>query len=146
MSRARIRRRSTRGTASVELAILVPGLVMLLGLMMAGGRVWMARTSVNEAAFSAARSASLQRSAGAAATSAAAAGHRALQTGGLGCVGRTVQVDLAAFAVPVGQPATISSTVTCTVTFSDLLLPGMPGSLQLTGHGSSALDTYRERS
>lgn len=146
MSRAGIRRRSTRGTASVELAILVPGLVMLLGLMIAGGRVWMARTAVTEAAFSAARSASLQRSAGQASQAGTAAGHRALQTGGFGCVGRTVQVDVGAFGVPVGQPATIRSTVNCTVTFSDLLLPGMPGSLQLTGHGASALDTYRERS
>ena len=146
MNRARVRRRSSRGTASVELAVLVPGLVMLLGLMMAGGRVWMARTAVTEAAFAAARSASLQRSAGAAHAVAVAAGQRALQSEGFGCAGRSVHVDVSAFSVPVGQPATIRSTVTCTVTFSDLLLPGMPGSLQLSGHGSSALDTYRERS
>ena len=29
--------------------------------------------------------------------------------------------------------------------FSDVFLPGWPGSIQLAGHGSAALDTYRSR-
>jgi hypothetical protein len=31
------------------------------------------------------------------------------------------------------------------VDFSDIVLPGWPGSIQLTGQGSAALDTYRSR-
>jgi hypothetical protein len=31
------------------------------------------------------------------------------------------------------------------VTFSDVVLPGMPGSISVTASGSSALDTYRSR-
>jgi hypothetical protein len=45
----------------------------------------------------------------------------------------------------VGTPSTVTSTVSCTVDFSDVFLPGWPGSMQLTGHGSAALDTYRSR-
>jgi hypothetical protein len=33
----------------------------------------------------------------------------------------------------------------CMVDFSDVFLPGLPGSVQLTGRGSAALDTYRGR-
>jgi hypothetical protein len=35
--------------------------------------------------------------------------------------------------------------VFCLVDFSDVFLPGWPGSMEITGHGSTALDTYRAR-
>jgi hypothetical protein len=35
--------------------------------------------------------------------------------------------------------------VQCTVRFEDVLLPGLPGSIELTGDGAAALDTYRSR-
>ncbi len=47
-----------RGAAAVELALLVPALLLVLGLLVAGGRLWFARTTVNEAAQTAARAAS----------------------------------------------------------------------------------------
>jgi hypothetical protein len=33
----------------------------------------------------------------------------------------------------------------CIVDFSDVFLPGWPGSIELTGRASAALDTYRSR-
>jgi hypothetical protein len=33
----------------------------------------------------------------------------------------------------------------CVVDFSDVLLPGWPGSFEVIGRGSAALDTYRSR-
>ena len=125
--------------------MLVPALVILLGLMVGGGRLWFARTTVNEAAQSAARSASLARSAGQAAKDGDSAAGLSLQTLGLECTSRSVTVDTGAFAVAVGTPATITSTVVCAVPFTDLLLPGMPGSITLKGSAASALDTYRSR-
>ena len=56
--------RDQRGAASVELVILVPVLVLMLGLLVAGGRLWFARATVVEASQSAARAASLARSSG----------------------------------------------------------------------------------
>ncbi|MCW2811628.1 MAG: hypothetical protein JWP61_2086 [Friedmanniella sp.] len=137
--------RGERGSATVELALLVPGLVLMLGLTLAGGRVWFARTTVNEAAQSAARAASLARSVGEAVPAGRQAGLQSLATEGLECRATAVSVDAAAFAVPVGQPATVRSAVTCDLSFADLLLPGAPGAIRLVGRGASALDTYRAR-
>ena len=42
--------KNQRGAAAVELALLVPALLLILGLLVSGGRLWFARTTVNEAA------------------------------------------------------------------------------------------------
>jgi Flp pilus assembly protein TadG len=134
-----------RGAATVELTLLVPALLLVVGLLVAGGRLWFARTTVNEAAQTAARAASIARSASAAVTAAREAGSQSLVTAGLRCRSTSVSINSAAFHVPAGTPSTIDSTVICTVDFSDIVLPGWPGSVQLTGRGSAALDTYRSR-
>ena len=135
-----------RGAASVELVVIVPALVLMLGLLIAGGRLWFARATVVEAAQSAARAASLERSAGSAHRAGASAGARVLATDGLRCAGDSISVDTSAFGVPVGTPATVRAAVTCQVPFSDLAIPGMPGSVTVRSSGSAALDTYRARS
>lgn len=134
-----------RGSAAVELTLAVPALMIILALLVAGGRLWFARSSVADAAYSAARSGSLARTAGEARSDAESAADRSLDTAGLRCASRTVSVGTAGFAVPVGTPATIDATVTCVVPFADLTLPGMPGSIVLLAEGTSALDTYRGR-
>ena len=133
------------GSATVEITMLIPALLLTLGLLIVGGRVWFARTTVNEAAHSAARAASLARSASEAAAAGRSAGAQSLATGGLRCASTAVEVNTAAFAVPVGTPATVNSTVRCRVGFGDLLLPGLPGSIDLEAAGASAVDTYRSR-
>jgi Flp pilus assembly protein TadG len=134
-----------RGSASVELTVMVPALVLMLGLIVAGGRVWFARTTVNEAAHSAARAASLAGSAAEAATAGRSAGEQSLSTGGLRCTATNVTVNVSAFGNPVGTPGTITAAARCHVAFADLLLSGLPGSIELTANGASALDTYRSR-
>ncbi|HEX6760223.1 MAG TPA: TadE/TadG family type IV pilus assembly protein [Propionibacteriaceae bacterium] len=134
-----------RGAAAVELTLLVPTLLLILGLLVAGGRLWFARTTVNEAALSAARAASLARSAAAATAEGRDAGSRSLATAGLRCRSTSVSISTAAFAIPAGTPSTVTSTILCMVDFSDVFLPGWPGSVELTGRGSAALDTYRSR-
>ena len=134
-----------RGAAAVELTLFVPALLLILGLLVAGGRLWFARTTVNEAAQTAARAASLTRSAATATVAGRDAGSQSLTTAGLRCRSTSVSINTAAFAVPVGTPSTVTSTILCVVDFSDVFLPGWPGSIPLTGHGSAALDTYRSR-
>jgi Flp pilus assembly protein TadG len=134
-----------RGAAAVELTLFVPALLLILVLLVAGGRLWFARTTVNEAAQTAARAASLTRSAAAATVEGRDAGSQSLTTAGLRCRSTSVSINTAAFAVPVGTPSTVTSTILCIVDFSDVFLPGWPGSIPLTGHGSAALDTYRSR-
>ena len=139
------RLRDQRGAAAVELTLLVPALLLTLGLLVAGGRLWFARTTVNEAAQTAARAASLARSADSAASAGREAGTQSLATAGLRCRSTSALINTAAFEVPPGTPATVTSTITCILDFSDVLLPGWPGSTELTGRGSAALDTYRGR-
>ncbi|HEX8508287.1 MAG TPA: TadE family protein [Propionibacteriaceae bacterium] len=137
--------RQQRGSASVELALVVPALVLMLGLMVAGGRLWFARTIVVDAAQTAARSASLARTAGQAAADGRSAARQSLATAGLRCDNPSVTISTAAFAAPAGTPASIDSTIICVVPFADVLLPRMPGSVTVTASGTSALDTYRSR-
>ena len=134
-----------RGAAAVELTLLAPALLLVLGLLVAGGRLWFARTTVNEAAQTAARAASLARSSTAAIAAGREAGSQSLATAGLRCRSTSVSISTAAFAVPVGTPSAVTSRIFCKVDFSDVFLPGWPGSLQLIGDGSAALDTYRSR-
>jgi len=134
-----------RGAATVELAVLVPALVLVLGLLVAGGRLWFARTAVADAAQTAARAGSLARTSAAAAADGELAGRASLATAGLRCTESSVRVDTTAFGVPVGTPATVRSVISCRVPFADVLLPGMAGSIALTSEGASALDTYRSR-
>ncbi len=138
-------RRAERGSVTVELTLVVPALVLVLGLLVAGGRLWFARAAVIESAQSAARAASLARDAGSAASDGRDAGRASLSTAGLRCSAASVEVGTAAFAVPVGTPAVVRSIVTCSVPLGDVALPGLPGSIRLSGEGAAALDTYRSR-
>ena len=144
--RALAKRRNERGAASLELVVVIPGLVLLLGMMIAGGRLWFARTTVTEAAQTAARAGSLARSASQAVVDGRYAGQQSLSTRGLRCSERSIVVNATGFATPVGTPATVRSRITCRVPLADLLLPGTPGSVLITRDGSAALDTYRARS
>jgi Flp pilus assembly protein TadG len=143
-ARDRRRSRDQRGSATVELTLLVPALLLMLGLLVSGGRLWFARTTVNEAAQTSARAASLARSASQATAAGKEAGAQSMSTAGLRCTSSLVTVSTAAFSAPAGTPATITSTIRCQVMLSELL-PGAPGAVQLTGNGAAALDTYRTR-
>jgi Flp pilus assembly protein TadG len=140
------KRWNERGAVTLELVLVVPGLVIMLGLMIAGGRLWFAKSTVTDAAQAAARAASLARTAGQATADGRSAGAAALDTRGLRCSGQSISVETSAFRVPAGTPAAVHATITCRVPFGDVLLPGMPGSITVTRTGSSALDTYRGRS
>jgi Flp pilus assembly protein TadG len=142
--RRRSASRDQRGSATVELTLLVPALLLMLGLLVTGGRLWFARTTVNEAAQTSARAASLARTAPQAAIAGREAGAQSMSTEGLRCASSVVTISTAAFSAPVGTPATITATIHCQVRFSELL-PGAPGFVELTGSGAAALDTYRMR-
>ena len=132
------------GNAPLELVILAPVVFLLLAFVVAAGRTSIAQGSVAAAARDAARQASISLTPGAAQTAALSSAMTALGQNGLDCR-PVVTVDTAGFGIPVGQPATVSATVTCTVSLSDLLVPGLPGSRTLTATFTSPLDPFRER-
>jgi Flp pilus assembly protein TadG len=134
-----------RGSATLELAILAPALLLLLGLVVLAGRVQVAAGAVEHAAAVAARDASLARTPDAAQMTGTVAVDRELTAQNLRCAPVTVVIDTSGFGTPVGQPATVTATITCTVSFADLALPGLPGARTLTAHATSPLDSWRTR-
>ena len=109
-------RRAQRGSISVELAVLAPGLVVLLLLVAAGGRVVEVQGHIDGAAREAARAASIARSYGQAVTAAQQAAQAELGSTSL-CAPGTVVVRVAGYpAVPVATTAGASVTVTVTST------------------------------
>ncbi|MCB2175750.1 MAG: pilus assembly protein [Actinomycetales bacterium] len=143
-------RRSTwtgddHGSITLELAILTPAMILLLGLVALAGRVEVAASAVEHAATSGARAASLARTVDAAQVAASEAVGRELDAQGLRCATSTVTVEATGLAAPLGEPAAVTVTTSCTVTMSDLAVPGLPGSRTLTGQATSAVDRYRGR-
>lgn len=153
---AAIRRRSSgddltdadAGNAPLELVILAPIIVLLICMVIAAGRTTIAQGSVDAAAREAARQASLARSPEAARAAAVGSARAELNGENLNCSPATVKTPglNGAFAVPVGQPSSVTAYVTCRVSLSDLILPGLPGSVQLKSKFVSPLDPYRGRS
>lgn len=138
------RTRNERGSASVEAVIGVPAFLLLVGLLVLGGRQAIAQQAVQAAAGEAARAASIARTATAARTDATTAARHSLANQDLDCA-TTVTVDTAAFATEVGTPGQVSATVTCALRLDDIGLPGVSGTKTITATMSSPLDTYRGR-
>ena len=136
-------RRDDRGSVTLELAILAPALLLLLGALVFAGRVQTSSATVEQAARAAARDASLARTADAARATALASAQRELA--GSDCASTDVTVDVTGFAAPVGTNAAITVTVTCTVSLGDLAIPGLPGVHTMTGTATSPIDRYRSR-
>lgn len=133
------------GNAALELVVLVPVLLGLLGLVIAAGRTSLAQGSVDAAARDAARQASIALTPSAAVSAGSASAVAALRRDGLDCR-PVVRIDTADFrTLPPGQPAMVWATVTCTVPLASLALPGLPGSHTMLARFGSPLDIYRSR-
>ncbi|MFD6949834.1 MULTISPECIES: TadE/TadG family type IV pilus assembly protein [unclassified Nocardiopsis] len=133
----RNRCRDDRGSASVELSLLVPVLVVALVLMVIAGRQVSAALITQDAAAAAARAASLQRDAASARTHAYREAGRELDDRGVVCSLFTAVVDASGF-----EPGGIVEVrVACTVTVVDL--GGLGGERTLTATSTSPVDPYR---
>ena len=140
-----MRPRGDRGSTTIEAVIILPTFMLFVALIIAAGRVQMARQSVDAAAVEAARAASISRNAGEAQTRASASGNQALTNQGLRCTSTSVSIDTSGYSVPVGTPASVSATIVCILDVSDVAIPGLPGAITITRSASSPLDTYRGR-
>lgn len=135
-----------RGAVTVEFVLLVPVLALLTAVVIAGARVWWAKTSVQQLAASAARQASIARTASEATSDAQRLVDSDLATTGVHCQGgATLTLDLRAFALPVGQPGTVAATVRCAVPLSDVLIVNLGGTFVVDASATSTLDRFRAR-
>lgn len=144
---SRPNRRGDGGSATVELAVVAPGLLAIVALMIMGGRIAIAGGAVEHAAAEAARAASIARTQAEAVSAGDSTARTVLDNAGLQCSsGPDVDVDAGDFATTeAGQPGEVSATVTCVVRLSDLIIPGLPGDRPMAHTATSPIDTYRMR-
>lgn len=135
--RSEWRRGGDGGSASVELTLLVPVLVLALLLMVVAGRQVSAALITQDAASAAARAASLQRDAFSAHDHARQTAERELADRGVACAPFTASVDVSRF----GASGVARVEVECTVTVIDL--GGFGGQRTLTATAFSPVDPYR---
>jgi Flp pilus assembly protein TadG len=127
-----------RGSMTLEFTLLFPAFILLVLLLVMGGRIVEAQSQVDGAARDAARAASVQVYAADVAPAAEQAAQSDLDPSGHDMCRRAPQV-----AWTGGSAAgEVSVTVQCTINLS--FFPGM-GSLTMTGHALAPLDTYAER-
>lgn len=133
-----------RGYAAIEAMFYMVVLMTMVSFMVYAGRYALARKAVEYVAWEAARTATLERNAGSARTAATQAGSASLRNQDLQCVSSSVTLDTSGFSVPLGQPAEVSATVTCTMDNS-FLLPVVPGQMTVRATKTSSLDQWRPR-
>ncbi|MFE7559482.1 TadE/TadG family type IV pilus assembly protein [Kitasatospora sp. NPDC057500] len=142
---ARSARGRDRGSAAIEAAIVAPAVVALILVAVAAGRVQTAGGSVEAAARSAARTASLARSVDGMDDAVEAAAEHALAQEGVHCrntdKAALVHGELVSHGVTL---ATVEVTVRCEVGLGDLVGgPDVPLTKTLTGRFVSVVDRYR---
>ncbi|MEV6930859.1 TadE/TadG family type IV pilus assembly protein [Dactylosporangium sp. NPDC051485] len=125
-----------RGSISVELALSVPLVVLLLFLVIGAINVSRSNLDVHAAATAAARAGSIART-----PSAATAAARDAATVNLAghCTAVTVTADTSQFR----RGGQFTVTIGCTVTTQRLTGVGLPGQLTVTATSTSPLDRYR---
>ncbi|MFK0074627.1 pilus assembly protein [Arthrobacter woluwensis] len=134
-----------RGSDSLVVVGLGGLLVLILCGLIAGMR-WADTTStVDQVAAAAARDASLQRDPAQGTFVAQQSVQSWAATQKLQCRSLRSTVDASGFQALLGTTGLVRVTVSCDVSFSDLYLPGMPGSATITKSATSAIDAFRER-
>ena len=136
--RARPPRRE-RGSATTELVLLTPLLILFVLFIVALGRLAHAHALVGDAAAQAARAATLHYLTPGQATQAAQrTAADALASAGVACASHSTSVDTGNDH-PGGS---ITVTLQCRVDLSTVIAAGFPGSETLTASFNSPVDTY----
>ncbi|MDN5666853.1 MAG: pilus assembly protein [Renibacterium salmoninarum] len=118
---------------------------MLICGLLVGWRFWTTNNGLDQVAQAAARDASLTRTAQQANQRGILSAQDWLGIRGLPCQDQNIAVDTSGYRVPLGQTGFVQVTVSCTVNFTDLFLPGFLGQVTVTKTALSAIDPYRER-
>jgi Flp pilus assembly protein TadG len=127
-----------RGSAAVELTLLAPILVLVLGFIVFTGRLALASMDVRQSAAAAARAASVTQTPAAAVAAARAEATANLTSAGLTCTGAGVEV-----AADMQPGSNVSITVACPVDLSDLAAIGLPGARTVQARAVEPVDAHR---
>ena len=131
--------RHERGSATTEVVLLTPVLILMLVFVVALGRIGSSRAEVDSAARDAARDAANARSIAEAVASSDRAARGDLNGSGVIC--RSVSVLLDTHNFRAG--GTVTATVSCTVAFADLVGLDLPATKPITARYTEPIDIYR---
>ena len=134
-----------RGALSVELLFLTPVLVLVLLVVLAAGRIAIAENAMQAAANAAAREASLARTTPVAQSNAAQAAAQTLNQDGYTCTTLTITINDSGINAPLGELGEVGASVTCTLQLSDLGIPALGNTMELSATATSPVDAFRER-
>lgn len=134
-----------RGSATLELAVLGPVVLVLLGLVIAAGRLEAGAGAVEQAAAAGARAASQHRTAVAAVGAARASVRANLAGQRVRCQDLRIAVSTEGFRVRVGREGWVIVTVTCQIPLGDQGVAGLTGQHTVQASASSPIDRYRGR-
>jgi len=139
-------RRGDQGDVAIEAVIVVPLLLALALVVLAGARLSLAAQKTDAAAQAAARAASLERDPAAGQTAAQAAAADVLAQHHQPCPSTRVRATTSGLGAQLGQVSSVTVTVSCTVPLGDLLLlGGGPGVRTVSSSFTSIVDAYRGR-
>lgn len=134
-----VRERDDRGSAAIEMALLMIVFFILIGISVFVGRLHNASSEVESAARSAARDISLGRDTAQAVADARERAEAALDVGNPMCESMN-------FPQPEITDEEVTVTITCTVDLSEATFaPGLPGTENITASATEVFDQYRER-
>ena len=131
--------RDESGSATAELVVLAPVLAAILLFLVGLGRIGLASSQVHDAVRAGLQAGVVASSPAAAASAARAAALDTLSGDHIACASPDVSVDVSRF-VPGGQ---LRVQLSCTVSLSDVALPGVPGSRTLQASLTAPVETYR---
>lgn len=132
-------RSTQQGSASLELAVAAPVMVLFLLFAVLAGRLAQAQEDVENAAWGAARAASTHHDPGAARSDAVATARQVLLGRRVTCRRLDVSVDTSAL-VAGGQ---VRTEVTCIVGLADLSLLAVPGTRAVRARAAEVVDRFR---
>jgi uncharacterized protein (UPF0333 family) len=141
-SRKRI---NARGAAALEIALLLPVVVLVASAATAIWRIWWSEQQLAASAAAAVRAASQAETATAAEVLARAVITADMATARVHCGSLSVSMNVVEAAAAPGVGGRVSVTVSCQVGLSDLLVPGLPGAVTLRTQAIEIVDTFVRR-
>lgn len=145
MRRLRNLFRDEHGSATVEIVLIAPAIMLLLLAAIGVGRIQMAGNNAESAAGNGARAATMQTDQGSADQAARQAVTDTLTANDIDCKQLTIDLDTRAVENQLGQVGSVTVTVTCLVNLSDVAVPGLPGTYTIKTTGTSPINPYSER-
>lgn len=136
---------SEHGSQSVSAFFAIPMIFLFFMLILYAGVMGSAKQAVQSAANAAARDASLARTSNSGKAAGIQAATRVMTQGSVNCDSIDVDVDTSRFQASGTNFGRVDATVTCDVVFSGIKISAIPSIQSTTAHGTSPVDSFRER-